>query len=235
MYTYIQASYMALVVKNPLAMKEPQETWVQSLGRESPGGGNGNLLQYSCLENPMDRGAWWATVHGVAKSWTRLKRLSTTHTYIYRLPCEPPSYHHFHPTPLGHHRALNWAPCAIQQVPTLSVSLATKLCPTLVTPWTVVCQAPLSMGFSRQEYWSGLLFPSPGDFPDPGIETGSPALQADSLLTELWGKLKLAILYKVVYMCQCSHFALTGLYKWCSWSCPLGTDNQRAAQLFWAP
>ena len=36
----------------------------------SPGGGNGNLLQYSCLENPMDRGAWWATVHGVTKSWT---------------------------------------------------------------------------------------------------------------------------------------------------------------------
>ena len=35
-----------------------------------PGGGNGNTLQYSCLENPMDRGAWWATVHGVAKSWT---------------------------------------------------------------------------------------------------------------------------------------------------------------------
>ena len=38
----------------------------------SPGEGNGNLLQYSCLENPMDRGAWWAAVHGVAKSWTRL-------------------------------------------------------------------------------------------------------------------------------------------------------------------
>ena len=43
----------------------------------SPGKGNGNPLQYSCLENPMDRGAWWATVHGVAKSWTRLKQLST--------------------------------------------------------------------------------------------------------------------------------------------------------------
>ena len=49
---------------------------VPALGR-SPGGGNGNPLQYSCLENPMDRGAWWATVHGVAKSWTRLKQLST--------------------------------------------------------------------------------------------------------------------------------------------------------------
>ena len=53
------------------------------------------------------------------------------------------------------------------------------------SPWTVVHQAPLSMGFSRQEYWSGLPFPSPGDLPDPGIECQSPALQADSLSCEL--------------------------------------------------
>ena len=53
------------------------------------------------------------------------------------------------------------------------------------TPWTVAHQAPLSMGFSRQEYWSGLPFPSPGDLPNPGIELGSPALQADSSPTEL--------------------------------------------------
>ena len=50
-----------------------------------------------------------------------------------------------------------------------------------MTSWTVAYQAPLSMGFSRQEYWSGLPFPSPGDLPDPGIEPRSPALQADSL------------------------------------------------------
>ena len=43
-----------------------------------------------------------------------------------------------------------------------------------VTPWTVACQAPLSMGFSRQKYWSGLPFPSPGDLPDSGIEPKSP-------------------------------------------------------------
>ena len=49
------------------------------------------------------------------------------------------------------------------------------------TPWTVAYQAPPSMGFSRQECWSGLPFPSPGDLPDPGMEPGSPALQADSL------------------------------------------------------
>ena len=48
------------------------------------------------------------------------------------------------------------------------------------TPWTVAYQAPLSMGFSRQECWSGLPFPSPGDLPNPGIEPGSPALQADT-------------------------------------------------------
>ena len=56
------------------------------------------------------------------------------------------------------------------------------------TPWTAVHQVPLSIRFSRQRYWSGLPFPSPGDLPNPGIEPGSPALQADSLLTELQGK-----------------------------------------------
>ena len=63
--------------------------------------------------------------------------------------------------------------------------LVAKLCLTLVTPWTVACQAPLSLGVTRQEYWSGLPFPSPGDLSDPGIEPRSPALQADSLPTEL--------------------------------------------------
>ena len=50
-----------------------------------------------------------------------------------------------------------------------------------MTPWTVAHQAPPSMEFSSQEYWSGLPFPSPGDLPDPGIEPGSPALQAGVL------------------------------------------------------
>ena len=57
-----------------------------------------------------------------------------------------------------------------------------------VTPWTVARQAPLSMGFSRQEYWSGLPFPSPGDFPNPGIKPWSPVLQADALSSEPPGK-----------------------------------------------
>ena len=58
------------------------------------------------------------------------------------------------------------------------------------TPWTVALQAPLSMGFSRQEYWSGLPRPHPGDLPQPGIKPASPAasiLQADSLLLSFWG------------------------------------------------
>ena len=57
-----------------------------------------------------------------------------------------------------------------------------------VTPWSVAYQAPPSMGFSGQEYWSGLPFSSPGDFPDPGIEPGSPAFQADALTSEPPGK-----------------------------------------------
>ena len=56
------------------------------------------------------------------------------------------------------------------------------------TPWTVARQASLSMGFFRQEHWSGLPFPSPGDLPDPGIEPGSPALQADSLLSVIFAR-----------------------------------------------
>ena len=56
--------------------------------------------------------------------------------------------------------------------------------------WSIAFQAPLSMGFSREEYWNGLPFPSPGDLPDSGIEPGSPTLQADALLAEPPGKPK---------------------------------------------
>ena len=73
---------------------------------------------------------------------------------------------------------------------------------------TVACQGSLSMGFSRQEYRSGLPFPSPGELPDPGIEPGSPPLQADSLLSEpprkpleedskIWKLLNKAVCYKI--------------------------------------
>ena len=65
------------------------------------------------------------------------------------------------------------------------VGLVAKLClATLATPWTVAHQAPLSLGFFGQKYWSGLRFPSPGYLPDPGIKPGSPALQAYYLPNE---------------------------------------------------
>ena len=72
----------------------------------------------------------------------------------------------------------------------LQVYLVAKSCQTLLmTPGTVACQVPLSMGFPRQEYCSGLPFPSPGDLPDPGIEPRSPALEADALTSEPPGNL----------------------------------------------
>ena len=73
------------------------------------------------------------------------------------------------------------------------------------TLWTVAHQAPPSMGFSRQEYWSGLPFPSPGDLPHPGIEPGSPALQADALPSETPGKPKWGDYPILVRQTQSSH------------------------------
>ena len=80
---------MALMVKNlPASAEDARDVGsIPGLGR-SPEGGHGTPLQYSCLENPTDRGAWWTAVHGVAKSQTRLKRLSM-HTPLSPLP---PSY-----------------------------------------------------------------------------------------------------------------------------------------------
>ena len=90
--------------------------------------------------------------------------------------------------------------------------LVIKSCPTFVIPWTVTCQAPLSMGFSKQEYWSGLPFLSLANIPDPGIEPGLPALQADSLPTELQGKI-----YIYIYTYTHTHmFLLSRLSSLCS-------------------
>ena len=91
--------------------------------------------------------------------------------------------------------------------------LVTKSCSALfAAPWTVACQAPLSMGFLRQEYWSGLPFLPPGDLPDPGNEPTSPVspvLQTDSLPTEPSGKFH-SITYSRVILCRvlslCSSF-----------------------------
>ena len=78
----IWASMVAQMVKNPPAMRE---TWVQSLGGEDPlEEGMANEHQYSCLENPMDRGTWWATVHGGCKESDLTERLIRTYITVYR-------------------------------------------------------------------------------------------------------------------------------------------------------
>ena len=69
-------------------------------------------------------------------------------------------------------------------------TLVAKSCPTPVTSWTVARKVPLFMGFSRQEYWSRLPFPSAGDLPDPGIKSGSPALQADACIG--WARMEIS-------------------------------------------
>ena len=86
---------------------------------------------------------------------------------------------------------LNWArhSAVIQSMGVLMLAshcycLVAKAYLTLATPWAVAHQALLSMGLPRQEYWSGLPFPCPGDLPNPGIKPGSPALQADALPSE---------------------------------------------------
>ena len=135
------------VVKNPPANAEDVGSIPES-GR-SPGRGNGNPLQYSCLENPMDRWAWQATVHWVTKSWTQLKQLSiSSTTYAYKSTTNRQSSITFKLLPKILYK---W----IVFVQLLS---CVWLC---ATPWTIGHQAHLSMGFSRQEYWSGLPFPSP--------------------------------------------------------------------------
>ena len=115
------------------------QDWVTSLSLSLSciGGENGNPLQCSCLENPRDRGAWWAAVYGVAQSRTWLKRFSSMHTMMYSLGHRPPLFY----------------------IPVYCYLLS---CVRLFA-WTH--QAPLSVEFSGQEYWSGLPCPPLGDLP----------------------------------------------------------------------
>ena len=123
----------------------------------SPGEGKDYPLQYSGLENSMD-----CIVHGVTKSRTPL---SEFHFTQWSSNCGP----------------------GINNI-SVHVSSVAQSCPTLCDPMDCIDhQAPLSMGFTKQEYWNGLLFPSPRDLPRPGIEPASPALQADSLPRGLLG------------------------------------------------
>ena len=79
-----RASLMVLVVKNPSASAgDIRDVSSIPVSGRSPGGGRGKPLQYSCLRNPMDKGAWRATVHGVPKRWTQLKQLSTHTGFLF--------------------------------------------------------------------------------------------------------------------------------------------------------
>ena len=86
-------------------------------------------------------------------------------------------------------------------------------------PWTVAYQAPQSMEFSRQEYWSGLLFPSPGNLPNPGIKPRSPTLQTDTLLSEPPGKER----------------TYPHLFKWAETSAQPGGRQGRVLVCHWEP
>ena len=81
---YTRTSQVALVLKNlPANAGDVRDVvWIPGLGG-SPGGGNGTPIQYSCLGDPMDRWAWWATVHRVTKSWTRLSNFTSHHFYMW--------------------------------------------------------------------------------------------------------------------------------------------------------
>ena len=101
------------------------------------------------------------------------------------------------------------------------------------TPWTAACQAPLFKGFSRQEYWSGLPCPSPGDLPDPGIEPRYPALQADSLTSEPPGKPKTEWRRAFLEVCQDS-FCLF-VFDLCASHAKFSLHDFSRVQLFATP
>ena len=129
-----------------------------------------------------DRETWCAAVHGVANSQMQLSGWTTT---IPRPPSPLPrciimnTVLRIHPKNVCAYEIVSF----IHDYKYIGGGLDAMLFPILATPWTVAYQAPLSMGFSRWEYWNGKPFPSPEDLPNAGIEPGSPALQADSLLT----------------------------------------------------
>ena len=160
--------------------------------------GHGSPIQYSCLENPMDRGAWWATVHRVTRSQTRLKRMSTqvfnkslfvtivlfcqrirqgmlldldaaaaAAKSLQSCPtlCDPTdgSASGFPVPGILEARTLEWVAISFSNAWKWKVKVKSlSHIRLLATPWTAAYQAPPSMGFSRQEYWSGVPLPSLG-------------------------------------------------------------------------
>ena len=129
----------------------------------SPGVGNGDLLQYSCLQSSTDRGDWRATVHGVTKSWTWLKWLST-HIRV-------------------HQETETTAGILVVKVRKKVKSLSRVWL--FVDPWIVAYQAPLSMRFPRQGWVAILLEWVAIPFSRGSSQPRSPALQADASLSEL--------------------------------------------------
>ena len=135
-YIAIWASKVALVVKNlPVNAGDIRDVdLIPGLGK-SPGGGHGNPLQYSCLKNPMDRGAWQTTVHGVTKSWTWLKRLSTqarTHRTVWWALCKVPAVTPFH-------RLGDWGSERVSDFPKLSQPRKAK-CQTWILVYLIPSQ-----------------------------------------------------------------------------------------------
>ena len=163
-------------------------------------------------------------------SWVVLQSISSSPTYFY--PGQRPN--HFSPRLLKDLQLVFSSFCGPNDLAKLKEDYVTPLCHKLqskihaseserlwpfpclkvkllshvqlfVTPWTVACQAPPSMGFSRQEYWSELPFPSPEDLPNPGIEPGSPTLQADSTV---WATRETSLVYVVLTSCYSLSFIL---------------------------
>ena len=142
---------------------------IPGLGR-SLGGGTSKPLLYSCLENPMDRGAWWATPHGVVKDQTRLKQLSLSlATRLQGLPCTKQQLHSFHTLAL-----VTCFTCLYLFV----VAVLAKLRPTLWDPTdcSLPCSSVHRILQARILEW--VTIPFSRDLPDPGIELASTTSQA---------------------------------------------------------
>ena len=131
----------------------------------------------------MDREAWRATVHEISESDTN-ERLTLSLSSVIKATASATPGDKEDKLNLSMFRSL---PFMTYNYNIVKVKLLSRV-RLFETPWTVAYQAPPSMGLSRQEYWSGLLFLSPGDLPDPGIKPRSPAFQADTLTSEPPGK-----------------------------------------------
>ena len=151
-HIHVADSQVALGVKNPPANAgDIRDAGSIPESRRSPGVGNGNPLQHSWLENPMDRGAWWATSTGLQKVWHDWR--DVTGLLIYATI----------------QQKLTQRGDATVCSAVLSCSVVSDLLwPHGLWPTRLLCP----WGFSRQKYWSGLPCPLPGDLPDPGSDSG---------------------------------------------------------------